>query len=78
NLFYQTALGAGHSFVVAESAASGLNDCKANKDPYIDQCGYDQAGTVLQHIYGRLNPPRHGQLKGSVKRFDQSAYTSPR
>ncbi len=34
NLFYQTTLGAGHSFVVAgQPGAGGLNDCKENKDP---------------------------------------------
>jgi hypothetical protein len=78
NLFYQTALGAGHSFVVAEqTGAVGLNDCKDNKEPYIDQCGYDQAGIMLQHIYGRLNPPNRGQVAGSVKSFDQSVYSKP-
>jgi len=78
NLFYQTTLGAGHSFVVAEQpGASGLNDCKDNKEPYIDQCSYDQAGIILQHIYGRLNPPNRGQVAGSVKSFDQSVYTKP-
>jgi poly(3-hydroxybutyrate) depolymerase len=78
NLFYQTTLGAGHSFVVAEqSSVSGLNDCKDNKDPHIDQCGYDQAGIILQHIYGRLNQPNPGQVAGSMKSFDQSLYTKP-
>lgn len=78
NLFYQTTLGAGHSFVVAEqSSVGGLNDCKDNKDPHIDQCGYDQAGIILQHIYGRLNQPNPGQVAGSVKSFDQSLYTKP-
>ncbi len=78
NLFYQTTLGAGHSFVVAEQpSASGLNDCKDNKEPYIDQCRYDQAGIILQHIYGRLNPPDRSQVVGSVKSFDQSVYTKP-
>ena len=78
NLFYQTTLGAGHSFVVpVQLGKSGLNDCKDNKDPYIDQCGYDQAGIILQHIYGRLNPPNRGQVAGSVKSFDQALYTKP-
>ncbi|MBR0824314.1 hypothetical protein JQ596_02105 [Bradyrhizobium manausense] len=77
NLFYQTALGAGHSFVVTKEGAPGLNDCKANTEPYIDQCGYDQAGIILQHIYGRLNRPNPAQLAGSVKSFDQSLYTKP-
>ena len=73
NLHYQTAVGAGHSLVVLlEPHVSGLNDCIDNEDPYIDQCGYDQAGIILQHIYGALNPPNRGQLTGTIMRFDQS------
>lgn len=77
NLFYQTTLGAGHSFVVTKEGTPGLNDCKGNTEPYIDQCGYDQAGIVLQHIYGRLNQPNRTHLAGTVKSFDQSVYTKP-
>jgi poly(3-hydroxybutyrate) depolymerase len=55
----------------------GLNDCKDNATPYIDQCGYDQAGVILQHIYGALIAPNRGQLTGTIKRFDQSIYTKP-
>jgi len=78
NLFYQATVGAGHSFVVAgQPGASGFSDCKENKDPYIDQCNYDQAGVILQHIYGRLNPPNRGQVAGSLKSYDQSVYTKP-
>jgi poly(3-hydroxybutyrate) depolymerase len=77
NLFYQTAVGAGHSLVVTGRAARGLNECQDNKDPYIDQCSYDQAGIILQHIYGHLNQANRGQLAGSVKSFDQSIYTKP-
>jgi hypothetical protein len=75
NLFYQTALGAGHSLVVQQMNQTELNACNANETPFIDQCGYDQAGIMLQHIYGRLNPPNRGQLTGTVLQFDQSAYT---
>jgi poly(3-hydroxybutyrate) depolymerase len=75
HLFYQTALGAGHSLVVQQDGQADLNACNANTSPYIDQCGYDQAGIILQHIYGRLTPPNRGQLSGTVQRFDQSVYT---
>lgn len=75
NLFYQTAIGAGHSLVVQQQDAAELNACNANQSPYIDQCNYDQAGIMLQHIYGRLNAPNRGELKGRVLRFDQAAYT---
>jgi poly(3-hydroxybutyrate) depolymerase len=78
NLYYQTAIGAGHSLVVArEPHLAGLNACNDNKIPYIDQCGYDQAGILLQQIYGALNAANRGQLTGTMKRFDQSVYTRP-
>lgn len=78
NLFYQTSLGAGHSLVVAQTdQAQGLNGCSDNTPPYIDQCGYDQAGIILQHIYGALSPPNRGALTGTMMRFDQSLYTEP-
>ena len=78
NLYYQTALGAGHSLVVAlEQPIKDLNDCNDNTDPYIDQCGYDQARILLQHIYGALNPPNRGKLAGTMKSFDQSIYSDP-
>ncbi|WP_294533274.1 poly(3-hydroxybutyrate) depolymerase [uncultured Rhodoblastus sp.] len=75
NLFYQNALGAGHSFVVANRQDPELDSCADNKKPYIDRCGYDQAGIILQHIYGALNPPTPGPLGGTLKSFDQSHYT---
>jgi hypothetical protein len=75
NIFYQSALGAGHSYVVAEQGNPKLDSCPANASPYIDQCGYDQAGVVLQHIYGALNPPAAGPLTGKLKSFSQAAYT---
>ena len=78
NLYYQTAVGAGHSLVVLqEPGVKGLDACPGNQSPFIDQCGYDQAGIILQHIYGALNPPNRGQLAGTVQRFDQSVYVKP-
>lgn len=77
NLFYQSSIGAGHSFVVlnAEGAsAQALNACKDNREPYIDQCGYDQAGILLQHFYGALNARNSGALTGSLKSFSQTTY----
>lgn len=79
NLFYQTTIGAGHSLVVAQDPPRpDLGACQANVGPFIDQCGYDQAGIILQHIYGALNPPRAGPLIGTIKSFDQSTYAKPK
>jgi hypothetical protein len=78
NLYYQTTVGAGHSLAIApDKPIDGLNDCQANAAPFINKCGYDQAGIILQHIYGALSPPNRGPLNGSIKRFDQSLYTEP-
>ena len=76
NLYYQSAVGAGHSLVVRQQPdVSGLNNCADNQGPFIDQCGYDQAGILLQHIYGAFNPPNRGQLSGAMLRFHQSVYS---
>jgi poly(3-hydroxybutyrate) depolymerase len=80
NLFYQTAVGAGHSLVVPlQQQGDGLKGCDANESPYIDRCdNYDQAGILLQHFYGALYQPNRGQLRGKLLTFNQSIYTRPK
>ncbi|MGC2202749.1 MAG: hypothetical protein WA633_21750, partial [Stellaceae bacterium] len=38
---------------------------------------YDQAGIILQHIYGALNPKNDGELSGRLLPFDQREFTFP-
>jgi poly(3-hydroxybutyrate) depolymerase len=77
NLFFQDTLGAGHAFVLAQAAQTD-HDCSATASPYIDRCGYDQAGVILQHIYGALEPPRRpDEVTGKVKSFSQESYAEP-
>lgn len=73
NLFYQSAIGAGHSQVTTDYGLS----CPDNKDYFIDHCNYDQAGVLLQHIYGALNPKNSGELSGELLSFDQREFTFP-
>ncbi|HVZ08240.1 plasmid partitioning protein [Rhodopila sp.] len=73
NLFYQTAIGAGHAQVTLDFGGA----CSENGGDYINRCHYDQAGILLQHIYGALNPPNRGTLIGTLISFDQGAYTAP-
>jgi hypothetical protein len=73
NLFYQTAIGAGHSQV---TLSYGL-DCPDNTDYFIDRCNYDQAGIILQHIYGALQPRNDGEPTGGLLAFDQREFTTP-
>jgi hypothetical protein len=76
NLFYQNTLGAGHALVLPyDKRLGGLNACDLNQSPYINECGYDQAGVILQHIYGALNPPNYGKPTGTLKSFSQGRYT---
>ena len=63
--------------VAQDPPAGGPNECQANASPFIDQCGYDQAGIILQHIYGALNAPNRGALDGTVRQFAQSLYSKP-
>jgi poly(3-hydroxybutyrate) depolymerase len=71
NLFYQAAIGAGHSQV---TLSYGL-ECSDNGDYFIDRCDYDQAGIILQHIYGALQPRNGGQPTGRLLAFDQRQFT---
>jgi hypothetical protein len=73
NLFYQTAIGAGHSQV---TLSYGLK-CSDNEDYFIDRCNYDQAGIILQHIYGALQPRNDGEPTGVLLAFDQREFTDP-
>ena len=52
SLFYQTAVGAGHAQVTVAYGGG----CADNGGEFINRCGYDQAGIILQHIYGALTP----------------------
>jgi hypothetical protein len=73
NLFYQTAIGAGHSQVTIAYGGK----CNENSGEFINKCDYDQAGVILQHIYGALNPRNNGALTGQFLSFNQADFTAP-
>lgn len=73
NLFYQTAIGAGHSLVTTDFGGK----CSDNGGEYINKCGYDQAGIILQHVYGTLDPRNTGALTGKLLPFSQAEFTAP-
>ena len=74
NLFYQTAIGAGHAQVTIAYGGG----CAANGGKYINKCGYDQAGIILQHIYGALSSPDGGASTGHLITFRQADFTGSR
>lgn len=64
-------LRAGHGFVTEPDDAS----CALSTPPYVVHCGYDQAGDLLAHIYGKLNP-RAEKPSGDLVTFDQRPFTA--
>jgi poly(3-hydroxybutyrate) depolymerase len=60
---------AGHAFIVEEAA----NACGVTGTPFINDCDYDQAGDILQHLYGALAPPA-AMEESRLSSFDQSAF----
>jgi hypothetical protein len=53
---------------------NALNPCWYLGIPYINNCGYDAAGMILNHIYPNLNP-RQPQVLENLKAFSQTNYT---
>jgi poly(3-hydroxybutyrate) depolymerase len=59
----------GHAFITEDEG----NACGVTESPFINDCDYDQAGAILELIYGPLNPPA-ASLSGSLLRFDQAEF----
>ncbi len=72
NVFYQTDNHAPHGLI---TDGRGIN-CLDFGAPYINDCKYDAAGHLLQHIYGHLNPPGTTS-SSSLKEFDQTEFVDP-
>src|SRR5262249_25634929 len=71
NIGFVSDLPAGHAFVTDDEGSS----CSVSGEPYVVNCGYDQAGALLKHIYGDLNP-RASELSGRFIDFDQRPFVS--
>lgn len=66
---YVTDIAAGHGFIVEQASSS----CGATASPFINDCNYDQAGDILQHLYGSLQPPGTATASG-LRAFDQAEF----
>jgi poly(3-hydroxybutyrate) depolymerase len=74
-LVYVNSVPAGHALI---TPAAG-NDCAANAAPYISHCsvdgsGYDQAGAILQHVYGGTLHAPASAPGGQLASFDQRPF----
>ena len=70
-VYYQDTLGAGHAMITQQHGA----DCELTGAPFVNDCDYDGAGLLLQHIYGKLTAPVAGLSAGEIVSFDQSAFS---
>jgi len=68
--FYKTNNHAPHALITSSYGGT----CLGANAKYINNCGYDAAGRLLEHIYGGLKQPRRGRLTGRVRAFDQSEF----
>ena len=69
NVTHVSDLPAGHAFV---TETEGLA-CEDTGKPYLVDCDYDQAGAVLSHVYGKLEP-RVATPGGTFVAFDQRPF----
>jgi hypothetical protein len=60
---------AGHAFVTEMEGSA----CDRSGTPYVVDCDYDQAGALLKHIYGPLQPGSDTP-QGQYVEFNQHAY----
>ena len=72
NVFYQTDNRAPHALVTNDYGGP----CLGVNAKYVNNCGYDAAGHLLQHIYGRLNVPGSSAADGSLLTFDQGEFVA--
>ncbi len=77
NLKYVNQVPAGHAVITPSLGST----CEANAAPYISHCdvngqGYDQAGELLAHLYGPLQP-KASSPSGRLLSFNQRAFAAP-
>lgn len=70
NIRYETNPAAGHAILTVDYGGA----CFATIAPFINDCDYDQAGAILQHIYGLLRAPAPSSRHGEVLAFSQAEF----
>jgi len=68
------AAGAGHGWVTKTFGGA----CASNAPPFVNACGYDQAGAEFSALYGPRLKPAAAAATGRIVPFDQSEFVSGR
>ena len=61
---------AGHSWVTPYGPVA----CSATSAPFMNNCGDDPEGEMLNHWLGSVNPPNTGTPSGTLAHYDQNTY----
>ena len=72
NIIHNKEIPSEHAFVTDDFGAT----CLTKASPFINNCQFDLAGALLQHLYGSLNTRKTGTLDGTLSEFDQLAVVS--
>jgi predicted peptidase len=72
NIAIKTDIKSEHGFVTDDYG----NACLSKDAPFLNNCGFDLAGSILKHLYGELAPRKSGALEGSLTEFDQTTFAA--
>ena len=72
NIVHKRDIPSDHGFVTDDYGAT----CLTKATPFINNCNFDLAGALLQHLYGALNKRKSDGLDGKLVEFDQSAFVT--
>ncbi len=72
NIMYKNNTKAGHTLPTISQG----NACEYTGSPFISNCNYDWAGSMLQHLHGQLNPRNAATLSGQIIEFAQSDFVA--
>ena len=71
NVVYKKDIAAEHAMITDDYGST----CSTKGSPYINDCNFDLAGTMLAHFYGTLNARNNGTLAaGNFVEFNQSQF----
>jgi hypothetical protein len=70
NIKYVVRAQAAHALITEDYGRA----CEVSKPPYIADCDYDQAGAILNHIYGKLEMARAWETHGRIVTFRQTEF----
>lgn len=68
-IIYETEIEAGHGFVTED----GDLECDVTRPDFLIDCGFDQAGDIVNQLYTDLLPPTKPRDEGLIS-FDQAQY----